>query len=319
MKKILICLLIVLYTFTAYSYPVNDKMKEFIDMMKSKYNADEERLYYIFERVEYRPEVIENMDAQFEASEWKSYKSAFIKSSKINGGVAYFHKHRKTLLYAEKKYGVKAEIIAAIIGVETNYGEYPLPYRAVDAISTLAFDYPRRSGYFMKQLEHLFLYCTYNRINIFTVKGSFAGAVGIPQFMPENIAKYGVDMDRNNKKDIVNSHIDAIGSVANYLKNHGWVKNELIASETVVKSSGYENINDGKFYKVSTIKKFGIKFPGFVKNKHKGRILVFGEGEDKEVWAVFKNFDVIKQYNNSDKYAMAVTLLAYEIRSGIRR
>jgi len=316
--KIIIIMILTTPIGFLHAYPVNDKVEDFVKMMKNKYNADVPRLYHIINRIEKKPEVIKLMDSQFEAVPWYKYKDSFVKQRKIDNGVKYYLKYKKYLKRAEKLYGVKPEVIVAIIGVETSYGEHPLPYRAVDALATLAFDYPRRSDYFMGQLEHLFLYCTKNRINIFTVKGSYAGAVGIPQFMPENIMKYGADFDSNSKIDLVGSHKDAIGSVGKYLRDHGWKDGKNVAAETDIKGNSYKDLIVGKYYKAYTLRQHGVKLPGWVHSDEQTKLIKFDGGDDDVYWAVHNNFDVIKQYNHSNKYAMAVTLLAYEIRKSLK-
>jgi len=212
-----------------------------------------------------------------------------------------------------RSYGVDPYVVLAILGVETDFGTYRLPYRAMDALSTLAFYYPRRAKYFKQELEALMVYCYRNRMNPYNFKSSYAGAVGMPQFMPSNIKKYGVDFSGDRRVNLVKSGSDAIGSIGNYLKKHGWKRNRPIAVKARVWGDSWKKYSDKGFskqYSIGFFKKQGVHPTVRVSSKEKG-VLVSLEGDKGiEHWILFHNFRMIMRYNPSVKYAMAVTLLS---------
>jgi membrane-bound lytic murein transglycosylase B len=250
------------------------------------------------------------------AKPWYDYRKIFITPSRIAGGVEFWQKYADALAQAEEAYGVPAEIIIAILGVETRYGGNVGSYRVIDALSTLAFHYPPRSQFFRSELEHFLVLAHQEHLSPLKPVGSYAGAMGLGQFMPSSYLAYAVDFDGDGARDIWTNPIDAIGSIANYLARHGWVAGESIVHRTQASAELSEDITES-----------GLK-PSFTRQQlaEQGLLLEqVPEGEDvlsfvsltqpdgEELWLGRQNFYVITRYNHSRMYAMAVTQLAENI------
>lgn len=248
--------------------------------------------------------VLDKINNQTEQKEWDEYRKIFLNSDKIRKGKYFYKKYRKLLLKAKRRYNIPAEIIAAIIGVESDFGKYVPKFRALDSLYTLATKFNRRSEYFTDELGNFIKYSYVYKLKAENIKSSYAGAIGIPQFMPSNILKYAVDFNGDGRIDLENSIADAIGSVANYLNKNGWKSGE--ATAVMVKNADRQQDN---FVKVQTLRKKGVIFPFNIK-KGEVKIVKFGVS----YWATFKNFDVLKKYNPSDNYALSVLLLSKELR-----
>ena len=286
---------------------------EFIDEMVDKHHFKRDELTALFEKADYKPQIIEAISRPSTIKPWLEYRAAFVNDYRIKQGLSFWKKYRKTLARAEKKYGVPREIIVALIGVETLYGQNMGNYRTIDALTTLAFDYPRRADFFRDELENYLLLAREQQFNLLEVRGSYAGAMGIPQFMPSSYRKYAVDFNGNHKTDLTNEAVDAIGSVGNYLKNYGWIKGGLIAVRAKV---GEENCAVEIATPRSLTEWAGVGVVPAVKinTNEPARLLDYTLTEGKEFWLGFNNFDVITRYNNSDYYAMSVFQLAEALR-----
>jgi membrane-bound lytic murein transglycosylase B len=300
----------------AAAVPLNSEAYDFAERMAEKHGFDKEYILQKIAAAEYEEHSLELMDRQAEASTWGDYKKRMITDARIKRGVKFYKDYPNTLGRAYRKYGVTPEIIVAILGVESNYGDYQLPHSAIDVLSTLAFYYPRRSDFFMGELANLFLFCKDNETDLNDIKSSYAGAVGIPQFMPSSIMNYAVDFGGDGKIDLINSKPDAIGSIAGYLKMHGWKKNEPVAVKVYVKGKAYKQIL-GKAttpkYSVSYMKQKGVHFSKWVNPEQKGALVSLKGEKGTEYWVVFENFHAITKYNNSINYALTVTILSKHI------
>src|SRR5207237_6293646 len=176
-----------------------------------------------------QPKIVAAMQRPIaEPPKWFDYAPQFLSAPRIAGGVAYYHAHEAELARAEREYGVPAEIIVAIIGVETYYGRNLGSYRVLDALSTLAFDYPRRAPFFRGELKEFLRLARDQRISPLAPKGSFAGAMGVPQFMPGSYLRYAIDFDGDGRIDLWESGADIVGSVAHYLARHDWQRGQAI-------------------------------------------------------------------------------------------
>jgi len=206
----------------AAAYGERAEVKRFIRDMVERHGFVESELVTLFSRL-YRVEpVLTAIATPAEITRWSDYRPIFVNPKRIEAGLVFWKTHQRTLARAEKRYGVPAEIIVAIIGVETSYGRNPGRWRVVEALATLAFDYPPRGTFFRSELEHYLLLARDADVDVFSVRGSYAGAIGIPQFMPSSLRRYAVDFDRDGRIDLSRNNADAIGSVANFLKQHGW-------------------------------------------------------------------------------------------------
>lgn len=249
---------------------------------------------------------------------WKEYRKIFLTESRINSGVAFWTENEAILDKAAEEFGVPQEIIVAIIGVETLYGQRKGTYRVIDALSTLAFDYPPRSKFFKGELEEFLLLAREQKQDPLTLTGSYAGAMGYGQFIPSSYRAYAIDYDKDGFADIWNNSEDAIGSVANYFRKHGWKQGELATVRSRVEKNYDSGIINKSLKPSLTLEQLAAK--GFVPVKPLSMpgapaTPIQLEGEwGTEYWLGLHNFYVITRYNRSQLYAMAVWQLSQEIQ-----
>jgi membrane-bound lytic murein transglycosylase B len=282
---------------------------QFIDEMVNKHQFKRDELVQVFSRAERRQAVIDAISKPATLKPWVDYRASFINDQRISNGLQFWQLYADALQRAEKQYGVPQEIIVALIGVETAYGRSTGKYSTLDALTTLAFDYPRRAEFFRGELEQYLLLTREQGLDLFTVQGSYAGALGIPQFMPSSYRKNAVDFSGDGKIDLLHDPVDAIGSVANYLKQYGWLNGELVAVRAGV-SDDHCVGNLAQVHSVAEWTASGVKPGREIAADMKARLIDFTVADGKEFWLAFGNFDVITRYNNSDFYAMTVFQLA---------
>ncbi|RLA01153.1 MAG: lytic murein transglycosylase B [Gammaproteobacteria bacterium] len=292
-------------------------LADFIEQMQSQHGFSEVELEKVFADVEVKQSIIKAISRPAEKSKpWYEYRKIFLGSSRIDGGVKFWNKHADSLAKAEQKYGVPAKIIVAILGVETKYGGNVGGYRVVDALSTLAFEYPPRSKFFKSELENFLLLTRDEGMSPLAAKGSYAGAMGLPQFMPSSYRHYAVDFDGDGHTDIWTNPNDAIGSIANYLKVHGWISGESIVHRTTVKGKSYLPLVE-KGMKPSiereTLKSVDISLQKLPDGTDLLALIELEQENGPEFWLARQNFYSITRYNHSTMYAMAVTQLGEEI------
>ena len=286
---------------------------QFIDEMVVKHQFSRDELEKVFARAQHRPEVIEAISRPATIKPWLEYRAAFVNSKRIQLGLEFWNKYRQTLRRAEKKYGVPQDIIVAVIGVETIYGQNAGRFLVLDALTTLAFDYPRRADFFRSELEHYLLLAREQQFDLLDIRGSYAGALGIPQFMPSSYRNYAVDFNNNRTIDLLRENVDAIGSVANYLRSYGWIMGEPVAVRA--QAGGLPASAAVTSRTLAEWAAAGI-VPGVNSAPEKtARLIDFTLEEGKEYWLAFNNFEVITRYNNSDFYAMSVFQLAEELKA----
>lgn len=310
MRYVIFLLLLVSCAAQAVELP---GISPFIDEMVAKHQFKRDELKLVFDRAEHKPAIIEAISRPSTARPWPEYRASFVNRQRIKLGLEFWHKYRETLRRAEKKYGVPQEIIVALIGVETIYGRNAGNYRVLDALTTLAFDYPRRAEFFRSELEQYLLLARDQQFDLLTIRGSYAGAMGVPQFMPSSYRKYGVDFNGNRKIDLLREDRDAIGSVANYLQGYGWIAKEGVTLRAEVVGSLPADIKTPRT--VADWAAQGVKVEAKVMPDKPARLLEFTVGEGKEYWLALNNFDVITRYNNSDYYAMSVFQLAEALKA----
>jgi membrane-bound lytic murein transglycosylase B len=317
MKKIIIASIVLFFSFKPFAMPITEEVRDFGVKVAERNRISRSAVLDWLSKADKKPDVIKYMDRQAESRPWNEYKPFFINEKKIKKGRKFKKRYPKSFRAVYRRYGLDPYIVLAILGVESDYGTYRLPYRAMDALATLAFHYPRRAEYFKRELEALMVYSYRSKINPYNLRSSYAGAVGMPQFMPSNITKYGADFSGDGRVNIVRSGADSIGSIAKYLNKHGWKKNKPIAVKVRVTGSSWKKYLDKKLsetHSVSFLKKQGVR-PTLPVSSRLQASLVSLDGEDgTEYWLLFDNFKVIMRYNPSIKYAMAVTLLSKYIR-----
>lgn len=296
-------------------YHQRDDVLAFVAEMVEKHGFKASELQQVFASVEFQSSVVKAMEppASPNVRSWERYKPRFVNQNRINRGVKFMRDYAADLKRARQIYGVPEEIIAAIIGVETVYGQNTGSYRVIDALATLAFDYPRRAEYFRGELEQYLLLAREQGLDYYSVLGSYAGAIGLPQFMPTNVRQLAVDFDGDGKIDLRNSVVDAIGSVARYLAVHGWQTDAPIASqvafESTVPDAWLETIQPVMTQDDIKHVNFNTRIP-LDKSLNFAVIPLETPEKPSEFWLGFNNFYVITRYNKSTFYAMSVLQLA---------
>ena len=285
--------------------------------MVQKHQFDRNTLRELFSRISTRADIIKAISNPAEAKPWYQYRPIFLKRNRIDGGVDFWNQHHRLLSRAEQEYGVPAEIIVAIIGVETRYGTYKGKYQVMESLATLAFDYPKRAKFFRSELEQYLLLAREEEIDPLSIKGSYAGAMGGPQFISSSYRRYAVDFDGDGKRDLWESTADIIGSVANYFSVHGWKTGEPITTPANVTGKQYQQLPGVKKWQWHELNKLGAMGIAPTESNYTEQqqaVLIELEGRYKpEFWLGFKNFYVITRYNHSALYAMAVYQLSQEI------
>jgi membrane-bound lytic murein transglycosylase B len=310
----------------------------FIDRMVAEHGFDKAELESLLRHTQYVESAIQLMKPAppGRPKNWRAYRARFVEPIRINAGVAFWNQYADALARAEQQYGVPAEIIVGIIGVETVFGRNTGSFRVMDAITTLAFAYPdtptrqARMDYFRGELENTLLFARDSGIDPFSLLGSYAGAIGWPQFMPGSIRKFAVDFDGDGKIDLRNSPVDAIGSVANFLVQHGWKRGEPIVFPASVTPAGDNANGNGweQFFGQGLEAKFtlaDLKANGVMPGVEPPPDMLFGlvdlqNGFDPpEYWLGTANFFAITQYNRSYFYAMSVVDLSRAVRAARNR
>jgi membrane-bound lytic murein transglycosylase B len=300
------------------------EVQSFIADMSTRHGFVSAELESLFSRARFDPDVIRLITPKPPGERsWQRYRANFVNERRIAEGVRFRAENAAALARAESQYGVPADIVVAIIGIETEFGRHTGTFRVVDALATLAFDYPTRADFFRSQLEEFLLFARDDGYDVFGVKGSYAGAMGIPQFMPGSYRRFAVDFDRDGSRDLFDSPADAIGSVANFLKEHGWQRGEPVAYPASVEGDGYRTFVDGGIrprYRADALRAAGVTFSSEA-TPDTMCVLVELESPDAspDHYVGLHNFYVLTRYNRSSFYAAAVIELAYEIRAASTR
>ena len=314
-----IFLLLLMSSFHLSGYDFEHPKYELIQKaLVEEHNFSAEEIKLIIGQAEKQQKIIDSMNSPAEFTwTWDRYRKLFIEPKRIKNGKLFIKKNLETLERAEAQFGVPKEVITAILGVETRYGKIMGSYRVLDALSTLSFDYPRRSNFFSQELINLLLLARENDLDIFKLKGSYAGAMGYGQFIPSSYRAYAVDFDNDGSVDLLNSVEDAIGSIANYLYQHGWKSNYPIIWEV---NNSFEGFNSDSVNNVrkkvnfdsktmSPINAIDFNFEGLNSD-----VLLLSYETDKSTnyFVGTRNFIAITKYNVSHFYAKAVYDLAQE-------
>jgi membrane-bound lytic murein transglycosylase B len=297
------------------------EVETFIQEMVQKHRFREASLRRLFAKVEPNPAVISAISAPLTARPWHEFRSRYVDEARINGGVKYWREHAAILARARSRFGVPEEIIVATIGVETIYGRHTGNYGVLEALATLAFNYPPRARLFRSELEQYLLLAREARVDAASMKGSYAGAIGVPQFLPSSYRRYAVDFDGDGKRDLVKSPADAIGSVANYYKSHGWRAGEAIAVPTEVDPKGADallGMGIRPRTKVAKLRQLGVTPAGPVDDEATAGVFAVETEAGPRYWLALNNFRVITHYNPSINYALAVHELARELRAAVK-
>jgi membrane-bound lytic murein transglycosylase B len=302
-------------------------VRSFIESMSKEHGIDPSYLERILGDARHTPTAVRLIgpvpsSAPSPARSYLRYRSKFLTPDLIAAGSRFWSLHAEELTRAEAEYGIPAEVILGILGVETSYGQNTGSFRAIDALATIAFDGVRRQDYFREELKELLLLARETGIDPLAIKGSYAGAVGLPQFMPSSYRKYAVDYDGDGAIDLLGSPADAIGSVASYMKAFGWVTGEAPAAPVRLLPgsegdlvSGLERVHD-----LLEVQGKGVVFSGA--EPPAGLVSIFElptPGKPSKFMAGFTNFEVVTRYNRSTFYASAVLELADAIEKAHNR
>ena len=303
------------------NYAQRADVKSFINEMVEQHGFDRSYLENKFASAKRLDNVLESIAKPAEKElTWKQYRPIFVTEKRTSKGKKFIKEHQATLQRAEKEFGVPVEIIAAIIGVESYYGKHTGRYTVFDSLTTLGFDYPRRSKFFRSELKQFLLLSKEEHIDVDEMTGSYAGAMGMPQFISSSYRRYAVDFDGDGKRDLWNSIDDVIGSVANYFSEHGWRTGDSVTHPvTVTDQSVVRERNSLKPYAtIAELKKQGVKVDSALAprldDKQLASLLKFEGRRGTEYWLGLKNFYVITRYNHSELYAMAVYQLSEELK-----
>lgn len=306
-------------TYSNTAFVQRNEVKSFIKTMVRDHHFNEHELTATLNQVQIQPQIIESMDKPYEKKNWDVYRALFLTPERVEGGLAFWEANKNLLNKAQKQYGVPPEIIVAILGVETLYGERQGQYRVLDALATLAFNYPKRAAFFTKELKEYLLLCREHKTAADQYLGSYAGAMGKPQFMPSSYRFYAVDSDNKGVRDLINNNGDVIASVANYFHKHGWKLNEGIVQLAHVRGYGYKRLQTNPRtanYQYSQLQSAGVK-PVTAAYHHPARagLIELVTNKGYEYWMAYPNFFVIERYNSSPQYALVVYLLSQELKA----
>jgi len=290
----------------------------FVNEMVERHGFERGAIAQLMGGARYQQSIVDAMNRPYEGKPWRVYRELFITPERITRGRRFMGEHAALLQQAEVAYGVPAEIITAIIGIETNYGETLGEHRVIDALSTLGFAYPRRAAFFRKELESFLLLAREEQLEPERVRGSYAGAVGKPQFIPSSYRAYAVDFDRDGRRDLWSSDADVIGSVAAYLAQHGWRRGQPIASPARVDGAAARGVALGGKRPLEPNARVGDLLAAGVDvadadDPETRAALIKLDGEGPEYWVTYPNFYAITRYNHSNLYALA----AYQLSQAI--
>lgn len=297
-------------------FSTTESVSEFIDAMSSRQSFDKAELQRLLDGAVIKQDILAKIAKPAEALPWYKYRKIFLTEERIDAGAQFWRDNRLALEKAERQYGVPPEIITAIIGVETFYGRHTGNYRVLDALSTLAFAYPPRSQFFQSELESFLLLCREQNLSPTLPLGSYAGAMGMPQFMPSSFRRYAVDFDGDNSADIWHDRADAIASVAHYFAQHHWQPGQPVAVPMTTSGEAYKSKLSASLkpdLRLAELESLNLKITAALALSEKIKILELNQEQGVELWATLENFYVITRYNHSPLYAMAVYQLSQSI------
>jgi len=294
------------------------EIEEIKSILINHHNISENYVDQVLNSIKFRQKTLDSMTNAVERkATWESYRNIFITNKRINEGIKYHKKNYKILKEIEVKYGIPSELIVSFLGVETNYGRGTGKVKVIDSLGTLALKHPRRSKFFKAQLIYFIVLTHDNELNYNKLLGSYAGAMGAPQFMPESYIKLGIDYDKDGKVDLWNNKYDIYASIANYLIKKGWLRNNSIYTNIKIKDPYINDIFKNGDVKTVSISDSRLKKITTKNNLESGeKYLILLSKKNKKYKLGYKNFKVIMSYNPSTFYAMAVSELSERIALG---
>lgn len=316
-------------TTSTTSFIQSSAVQQFIQKMVSQHQFSANELNAWFQQITPNAKVIELMNKPTENLAWHAYQQLIVTKERIQQGIAFWQQHEATVEAVAQKFGIAPEILVAVLGLESSYGRTNGDFPVFTALSTLAFQYPRRAAFFEKELAQYLLLTREEGFDPLSIKGSYAGAIGPAQFMPSSYRQYAINFNQEGgRRDILNNVPNILGSIANYFKSHGWQPGAPVAYSAQVSGTLYKKFQSPTQPSISntvntleqwrqygvTIKDAGLAMSQDTKTLAK--LLTLEGKEGQEHWVAYPNFDVIKRYNQSNHYAMAIYLLSQQIRDG---
>ena len=301
----------------------NPDVQSFIDAMVSEHSYDRETLESVLLQAETKESILEAIARPAERTlEWHEYRDIFITDKRIKAGAEFWQENSAELQRISDETGVSIEILVGIIGVETYFGRITGNYRVLDALSTLAFEYPPRSKFFRSELKHFLLLVREEGMNATDATGSYAGAMGRPQFMPSSYRAYAGYSSDDGKRDIWDNWTDVMGSIANYFVRHGWRKDNEVVVQASLGDQWQGELPKNTLKPEETVTSLshqGVLFSTELPGDDKSQLLTLQGDDGEEHWVGFHNFFVITRYNRSVMYALAVHQLGQEIAIEVNR
>lgn len=323
-------LLLIAFTGTAAAYAdapalaldtTRDSVRSFIGRMSEKHGFSTEALTALLAQAQSQQPILDAMARPAEkALAWYSYRERFVTEQRIAEGVAFWQEHRELLEETARTRGVPPEYLVAILGVETHYGRIMGGYRVIDALSTLAFDYPPRSNYFTDELEQYLLLTREDSLDALTLLGSYAGAMGAPQFMPRSVRKFAVDGDGDGTRNLWTDWADVLASIANYFREHGWQPDAPVLAEAVIDQPHAHDLDTRRLElneTVGSLRDKGVQFETSLPDAAPAMLIAADEPDSMKFRVGLQNFYVITRYNRSALYAMAVHDLARALNARV--
>lgn len=297
------------------------EIAKFVDEVVQRNELSRDDVYELLAKAEPQPKIIEAISRPAErVIPWWEYRARFLTEQRIREGAEFWERHREALDRVAKERGVAPEYLVAIIGVETFYGRITGKFRVLDALATLAFDYPPRSKFFRSELENFLLLAREEAVDPLTTLGSYAGAMGAPQFMPSSYRRYAVDQSGDDKRDLFGEWDDILGSIANYFREHGWQTGAPVLTDAVIAPDSKVAPDTRNLTLDETIDSARAKGVNFVSDLPGTTPVIIIPAEQKdglEVRVGYQNFHVITRYNRSVRYAMAVHDLAQAVAARV--
>jgi membrane-bound lytic murein transglycosylase B len=301
----------------AHSTQATTAMQSFAAEMEIKHGFDRRELTDLLKKTAFREDIIKAISRPAESKPWHAYRPIFLQQDRIDGGVEFWRENEALLNQVELQYGVPPEIIVAIIGVETRYGKHTGRYRVLDSLTTLGFSYPKRAKFFRSELEQFLLLSREEQVDPSQAKGSYAGAMGKPQFISSSYRRYAVDHDGDGQRDLWNNNADIIASVANYFRVHGWQRGEPVTLQASGGNHLERFVEAGMkpSIRLADLLATGLQPQGKLPSDPEtlSSLIELDAGEQQEYWLGLHNFYVITRYNHSNLYAMAAYQLSQEI------
>jgi membrane-bound lytic murein transglycosylase B len=303
-------------------YASRADVREFVRDMAARHGFNQTELLQLFSQVRHQARVVSLMTPAPPGTKrsWANYRARTLDPVRVEAGLLFWRDNQEAVRRASERFGVPPEIIVSIIGIETMYGRYTGNFRVLDTLATLAFDYPRRAEFFRSELEHFLLLTRDQRLDPLGPRGSYAGAIGVPQFMPGSIRRHAIDFDGDGRIDLMRNNGDAIGSVASFLANHGWRPGEpthfqaRLADESKITPLIDAGIEPR--FTIAQLGSYGVSSPQKIPPAMPLALIDLPNGDDPTSYYLgATNFYVITRYNRSSFYAMAVIDLASELRS----